>query len=227
MQRILIYGDSIQSVSEVRLVLEANSPFKTYAATEFSEALNLLDSQSFNLVIYETDSFRLKDYERVRDMRDHGYAYTVLVVAREVEPIFFENRDQSKLQWIPKPPVEKDLMGLVRKLISAKKVPQQMDRRYHTDQLADFESLSGGECILSNMYNLSRGGAYCEYSGDTTVSVGDFVRVRVRLADVQKMHTINAKVVWTTRRGRFSGRNGVGLKFVKPADVHRYLMEKV
>ena len=62
---------------------------------------------------------------------------------------------------------------------------------------------------------------------DKPLSKGDLLRIKIKLNDVERAHTLNARVVWTTEKGSFSGRSGIGMKFVKPEDIHRFLMDKI
>ena len=89
------------------------------------------------------------------------------------------------------------------------------------------ETFVSGETLPSQIYNLSMGGAYCEFFTKTNVAVGDLVKLKVHLEDVGRQHAVNAKIVWVTRNGPCTGGQGAGMKFVKYDDVYRQLMEKV
>src|SRR5690606_24744522 len=122
----------------------------------------------------------------------------------------------DRLHYMPdvhllaEPYYEKNLIGIVRKLLISKRVPKQMYRRFNTNQIAEVEELSSGASVLTSMYNLSKGGAYCEFEAADSLSVGDYIRMKVAIPDTNSEYTFNAKVVWTTPKGRFSGRFGCG-----------------
>jgi hypothetical protein len=92
---------------------------------------------------------------------------------------FYERRDKYRLNFLQKPFDDKELIGLVRKLLMTKQIPQQLYKRFRTNQLASIENLADGSRLDSNMYNLSKGGVYCEFSAEPRFAVGDVVRMKV------------------------------------------------
>src|SRR5690606_34559234 len=108
----------------------------------------------------------------------------------------------------------------------SRRVPKQLYPRFNTNQIAEIETLEDGGNLLTSMYNLSKGGAYCEFDSPTPVTVGDMVRVRIHLDEKNSDYAINAKVIWTTAKGRFSGRFGCGMKFVSSRDIYKTLLSK-
>lgn len=228
MQKILLLSQDLQEISNVRALLEGSLPFLAYCSTTLPDTVELINRQPFNLLIYDSNYFALENMGEVMELRARGGNFPVLVTARDVYSRgFFDPRKNNKMHWLQKPYQEKEIIGLIRKLMVSRVIPQQMFKRYRTDQIVDLETLASGDVIPTSMYNLSKGGAYCEHDGVKAVSVGDLIRLRFRLQEVNRDHSLNARVVWTTRKGRFSGRSGLGLKFIRPEDVHRLLMEKV
>jgi len=53
------------------------------------------------------------------------------------------------------------------------------------------------------------------------------VRLNVSLRDVHKKYDLDAKVVWTTKKGKLSGGKGIGVEFMKGSDVYRNLLSKL
>lgn len=106
------------------------------------------------------------------------------------------------------------IVGVSKKLLIARSVPQQLHYRFSTNQLTIMEVAQSGAYTMSNMYNLSKGGAYCEYDKDFDLPIGEVVKIRVHLQEVRKERSLPAKVVWKTREGAYSGRYGVGLRFI-------------
>lgn len=230
MQKILMQGLDIDSLKDLRSQIESHLPCPILMAVNGREVHDLLSKNNFHLFIYNISHFSSEQCETIKIYRQLGLSAPALIAADSVQtPIFYDLREQYKLHWLPMPYPGNELVSLVKKLISARKLPQQMYRRFHTNQPAAIEPLmtTGSQAIQSSMYNLSKGGAYCEHGGPAQLGIGDLVRMRIALSDMHRDHTLNAKVVWTTKKGRFSGRTGLGLKFVTPADVHRYLMEKL
>jgi Tfp pilus assembly protein PilZ len=109
----------------------------------------------------------------------------------------------------------------------ARRVPRQVHPRYNTNVLAQIESMVTGNPLLTSMYNLSKGGAYCEFDSDETFTVGDLVKLKVNLEDTKSDYDLSAKVIWTVKKGRFSGRFGCGFKFVSTQDAYHSLISKL
>jgi Tfp pilus assembly protein PilZ len=77
------------------------------------------------------------------------------------------------------------------------------------------------------MFNLSRGGAYFEMGKRPVMNVGDLLRLKVHLSDVEREHHIHGRVMWTTHKGHAAGGYGLGVQFMKSTDIYRRLLEKV
>jgi hypothetical protein len=140
---------------------------------------------------------------------------------------FLSNVDRLKSLYLPKPFEFKALRGITQKLVVTRAVPQQMHRRFRTQQTAILEAFASGESLATEFYNLSVGGAYLEFSDSKPrLGVGDLVRFRVNLSDVEREHSVNARVIWTTRKGVHHGGFGCGVRFIKGGDIYRQLIDR-
>ena len=99
-------------------------------------------------------------------------------------------------------------------LLITKNIPQQVHPRFITNQKAVIESAYSGDAVTSSMFNLSKGGAYCEFEADESFRIGDVLRIKIQLNDMNLERVMNAKLVWKTRRGSYSGKPGIGVKFI-------------
>lgn len=228
MQKMFLHGENAKDVAEIRSVLEANLPYSIHSSVETKTSLELLSSHLFHLLVFEAYDFSPSCEEYIREIRSKGFSYPVLVVSQKMTVSdFYLKKDQLRAHHLPKPLNEKALLGIARKLMTAKTIPQQVHRRFRTNELTRVEPLSGAQATLSNMFNLSKGGVYVEDTNVGGLSVGEMVRLRFRLDDVKTDYTLNAKVVWSTKKGRFTGQTGLGMKFVSSRDVHRYMIERM
>jgi Tfp pilus assembly protein PilZ len=188
---------------------------------------NHLNSKIFNLALFDCLEFGEAEFETIQQLKRAHSTFPVLIVASNIDKHFGEQLSfLADVHMLLKPITEKSLIGLIRKLLVAHRVPKQVYQRFNTNQIAQMEALSNGDNILSSMYNLSKGGAYCEYEGQDPISVGDLLRLKVVLDETQKEYTFNAKVVWTTTKGRFTGRFGCGFKFVSAKDTYRSMLSR-
>src|SRR5690606_33010112 len=132
-----------------------------------------------------------------------------------------------KAHFLEKPYELKALQGVARKLMVQKSINQQRHRRFKTHQQARLETYVTAETMDSKMFNLSKGGAYLEFSVRPDLGIGDIVKLQIPLAEVKREHEVNAMVVWTTRKGSYSGGFGVGLRFVQEREVYRQVLERM
>ena len=166
-------------------------------------------------------------YEHLKELTDEGHVFPIILITEKKQlPDTYNAFDMPHLHVVQEPVEEKTLFGLARKLVVSKNIPQQKFRRFRTNQVAEVEAIMEGDSLSGNMYNLSKGGAYCEFDGPRVFAVGDLVRMKINLADMKSERLMNAKVVWTTVKGRTSGRPGVGMQFVNAQDTYKYLIDR-
>lgn len=227
MQRLLFYTQSSEGLSlHIDTIERKLSVQSTVVKTE--NALRArLDEKIFHLFVVDFNLLSEKSIVLIRDLRDRGFTAPVLIVCNEADPRLVEDLAHvPDIHLLMRPFNEKGLLGIVRKLLISKEIPKQVYRRFNTNQIAHVEKLSSGDSLLTSMYNLSKGGAYFEFDADDKLTVGDVVRMKVTLSDLKSEHTFSAKVVWTTRKGKFSGRFGCGIRFVNSKDIYRMLLSK-
>ncbi len=177
-----------------------------------------LDS-SVSLVAINTPSFNSQARLAITDSRRLGYRGPIMVLSKidTVEAVK-EIKAMENVVLLEKPYDVKDLQGVVRKFILARKVEQRIYRRYHTVQRAEVEIVGRDRKSATTLFNLSRGGCYFEFPRTTEVKVGDTLRMTIELSEVNRRYAMPAKVVWTTAMG-MSGGHGVGVEFIGRGDV--------
>lgn len=226
MQKLLLQCGSLEDAPQLKSYLESRLPFEVYLSFGKNETENIITHKSIQLFIYDTGEFNEEEAQFLREIRNLGYIYPILVLAKNVDEVM-EASEKFKAHFLEKPFEFKALRGVTRKLMTQRTINQQRFRRFKTHQNAKVETYLTAESLDSKMFNLSMGGAYVEFAGKPTIGVGDIIRIQVPLQDLERRHQMNAKVVWTTRKGSYSGGFGVGVRFVKDKDVYRQLMDKV
>lgn len=228
MQRLLIHCQSnLQLGEEIKNFIQSRLPYDVTLSSSRNATVEAITQRAVHMLLYETTKFVESDLQYIRDLRQQGYFYPTLIVADTAEiPGFVNVSEKLKCHLLLKPFEYKALRGITQKLMLSRNLPQQMHRRFHTQQKAVLETYFTGEVITSQMFNLSVGGAYFEFDGKPRVAVGDLVRLKVSLYDVSREHSVNARVVWTTRKG-IQGGTGIGVRFIKGDDIYRQLMDKV
>lgn len=177
-----------------------------------------LDS-TVSMVILNTPTFSTQARSAVTDARRLGYKGPIMVLskAESLEQVK-EIKALENVVLLEKPFEIKDLQGIVRKFILARKVEQRIYRRYHTVQRAEVELEGRERKSATTLFNLSRGGCYFEFPRTTEIKVGDTVKMTIELAEVNRRYAMPAKVVWTTAMG-ISGGHGVGVEFIGRGNV--------
>lgn len=229
MNRVLIYTDADHELAEqMKIFMETRLPYEVSLSEDKAIVEETITQKPVHLLIYETKDFNEENMQYLLDLRSLGFGHPFLVVAEKLRvPNFLANVDRFKTLYLPKPFEFKALRGVTQKLVLARTIPQQMHRRFKTQQSAILEAYSSGEAHSTELFNLSVGGAYLEFSDSKPrVGVGELVRFRVNLSDVEKEHNMNARVVWTTRKGGHHGGFGCGLRFIKGNDIYRQLIDK-
>ncbi|MEO0335306.1 MAG: PilZ domain-containing protein [Pseudomonadota bacterium] len=225
MQKVLVQGKNLSEVRDIKSYLEAKLPYEIGLSMSDKDTLNIVQSRPLNLIITCLDEFNLDSAQLLKDIRAEGFQQGLLVVSSQIDPILMQAcMKVDRVHFAEKPLELKNLKGLVVKLIKTRQLPQQQFKRFRTNQKLAVESYSTGEVVESSMFNLSVGGAYFESQNKCHASVGDLIKMSVSLKDVHTSHMMNARVIWTTRKGHYSGGYGVGVKFVKNEDVYRQLL---
>jgi response regulator RpfG family c-di-GMP phosphodiesterase len=227
MQKLLFYSTSNEGLGFYLDSVERKLAVQSTVVKNDNALRARLEEKVFHLFVVDVNVLTPDVIALIQDIRERGFSLPVLVVSNEAKsPNIVDLHHMPMVHLLLRPFHEKAFLGIIRKLLISKAVPKQVYRRFNTNQIAQLERLTSGEEVLTSMYNLSKGGAYCEFDSSETLVVGDVVRMKVALNDLDSEHTFNAKVVWTTRKGKFSGRFGCGVRFVNAKDIHRMLLAK-
>lgn len=206
----------------IRKLNEIRTDFNCTFETAHAQSLPAVFDQQHAVIILNLSEWSDQDFGTINEVRLFGYAGPILVVAKmNVKKVRWvaENPD-SNLVFVEKPFDQKDLVGIIRKLLSARAVAQRIHRRFATVQDAEVEIPERAERLLSSVLNLSKGGAYIEFMADAGVSVGDIVKVKMELAQMNRTYTMAAKVVWADHGDQGMGTK-IGVEFLGPAEIQR------
>ncbi len=228
MQKLLFQYLNYDEALVLKNYLETRLPYEVLLSGFKKETEDLIASRAIHLIVYEAKEFLAKDLQFTKDLRNSGYSYPILSIADSIgiEEIAVM-LEKNKTYILEKPFEFKALAGLCRKLMTLRQVPQQRHRRFKTNQRTLVETYLSGEAVDSHMFNLSVGGAYFEFAKRPAVGVGDIVRMKITLPDVEREYAVNGRIIWTTHKGMHSGGHGCGVMFVKGNDIYRQLMDKV
>ncbi len=228
MQKILLQSDSLEDVIKMRDFFESRLPYAADISGSKRETEEYLNSFPVHLFVWETAYYGVEASSWVKELRGLGFIHPILILASTADKNVMKGSVKSdKVHFLQRPYEFKALKGLAVKLIQSRNLPQQMYKRFKTNQPLNVETYSTGEQIESSMFNLSVGGAYFETEKKPVASVGDLLKMQVNLNDVEKSHMMSARIVWTTKKGSYSGGYGVGVKFVRNEEIYKQLLEKL
>lgn len=223
MNRILLASISEEENYILRRKLEPLSRDlgRLIFATTRPQGLMFSFKDGHNLIVFNVADFTPEHRDIILKLRDNGYKGEIVVCAKARNPdVIREVNVMPSTTFIEKPYENKDLLGVVTKLLSTKEVSQRIFRRYYTMQKAEIEFTESQRKESTTLYNLSKGGAYIEFSQRENLKVGDKITLHVPLNEVRRTYEMPARVVWTTANGQ-GGGYGVGLEFVGPGDVQK------
>lgn len=190
-------------------------------ATTRPQGLLYTFKDGHHLIVLNVAEFTPEHRETILKLRNNGYNGQIIVCAKAKNfDIIREVNAMQSTVFIEKPYENKDLLGVVSKLLSTKEVSQRIFRRYYTMQKAEIEFIENNRKETTTLYNLSKGGAYIEFAQREDLKIGDKLTLHVPLNEVRRTYEMPARVVWTTANGQ-GGGYGVGLEFVGPGDVQK------
>ena len=192
-----------------------------FTMTRPRSLLSLIDQNTTSIVI-QTSEWSDEEAKWVEELRVAGYRGPVILVVKN--RVTHEKRELSaRLQvvFLDRSGDGKDVVGILRKYLAARNVQQQVYERYPTSEFAEIEFSdrpSASYSQASRLTNLSKGGAYLEFLSTTKSKaappvVGETVRLKLTLSELNRSYTMAAKVVWT-RNEEGARAQGVGVEFL-------------
>ncbi|MEQ1875258.1 MAG: PilZ domain-containing protein [Bdellovibrionia bacterium] len=225
--RILVVGRLNPESLAIQKSLKEDGQFDVSLVTRAPDAMDTITRQNIDLMIMNLQNFTKAKVQLASDLRSLGYGFPVLVLAHIIAADTYKIvSDIPNTILLEKPYEIKDLTGISEKLIDGRNVRQRIFRRYQTNETAELELFKNGQAISGKLRDLSRGGAFVEYSGPDLVT-GDMLRMNIDLKQVARRYEVNAKVVWTTRKSPWGEEPGVGVEFIKQRDYYQNLLRKM
>jgi hypothetical protein len=194
----------------------------TFSSVHTAGLVLAVDRLTASVVLNLTD-WTPKEALLIQELRRAGYKSPILVAAK-ADPVVV-NKDlrlTNDVIFLPKPFDTKDLLGILRKQLLARVVPQQRHRRFATSQDAEIEIEATGGRMITRVRNLSKGGAYLEFMTPSPLKIGEFVKVKLELKDLRRVYTFPAKVVWSNKHG--TRGLGIGVEFTGRGDLQRSIL---
>lgn len=228
MHRVLLCCKSVNDARFLKNYIETELPYEVLLSYDQKDVEASLKGRNIHLLMMQTGNVAQQDIAYAQGLRKAGFTYPMLMITDHLGALNVEElNEKHKIYFLERPFELRTLKGVARKLMVTKTVPQQIFRRYRTNIMATLETFISGEKYETHMFNLSKGGAYFEFARRPIMSIGDLLRLKVHLSDMDRDHHVHGRVVWTTHKGHAAGGYGIGVKFMKSTDIYRRLLEKV
>jgi len=228
MQRVLLNCKSIDDARFLKNYIETELPYEVILSFDQKGIEAAIKAKNIHLLMLQTGNLAAQDIAYARTIRAMGFNYPLLMITDALGDLNIEEvNEKHKIYFLERPFELKTLKGLAKKLMVTRVVPQQVFRRYRTNLSATLETFISGDKYHTHMFNLSKGGAYFEMNKKPTVAIGDLMRLKVHLSDMEREHHVHGRIVWTTHKGHAAGGYGLGIKFMKSTDIYRNLLDKV
>ena len=218
MARILLNCSSVDDLDALEKFATARLSADLTLARGDAEVARVLKTQTMHLIVRQSKLPAAADLAFARKLRRQGYARPIIIITRDAGDLAQALADDRGICLLEQPFDLNALEGLAAKMLANRPVPQQVFRRYSVDLPTTLETFISGDKIESQMFNLSRGGAYLELGQKPDVRVGDLLRIRVYLSELDRERTLSGRVMWVTPQGHAAGGYGLGLKFMKSGD---------
>lgn len=205
-----------------------NSGFDVITSHNSREAIAEIATGLYHLVIFNLKNFDYKKVELSKQLRADGHDIPLIALADNTDSAtLLEIESLQKTVVLQKPYNNKDLSGLVKKLVFGNDVGQQIHRRFRTNQTAHLEIYPTGQKLSSHIFNLSHSGAYIEVPQEASFNTGDMVKLNVRLHQINRQHKMHAEVIWVDEHINFNDGRAVGIRFLDKDEVYSHMLENL
>ncbi len=227
--KFLIVAPTIEpSTEKIMAEIQRNKLYQVAPVENILIARTYLNTGFYSCLIFDLESFSENGAATINDLREMGYSLPVIVFSEKVDKDSLARvKKLHRVALIEKPFQSSDVWGICEKLLQGKPVYQRVFRRYATAQATAVEKTLTGEKYNGSIINLSRGGAYVELTSGHVLP-GDLLKLKVQTGPLNKLHDIDAEVVWAKAAGEKStNKSNVGLRFMKTEDVYRTLLQRI
>ncbi len=185
--------------------------FAGLGVTDFSAegGVRKLEGQTDGIIINSEEW--LPAYEKlVFSFRDNGYRGPMLILAKT--PASFQpptSRAFDKIVFLNRPYNEKEMIGLVRRMVLAPLVAARQFPRIETNLACELTLTDRPGIFSAVVKNLSKGGCFIELAKALHVRIGDEVNLRIHFVNPKRSIEAKGRIAWTKGKG-----NGYGVQFM-------------
>lgn len=208
-------------------LIETRPGLTVNTALNMRQGFERLAQQPCELIVTNFDNLGDIVFKHVRNLRSVIDKTPLMVLGKVQNPTLIQQISQiSNTHVLDKPCSEKDFKGVAHKIFNEEQVYQRFHRRFATEEKAFLEIYGKNIEAETRLLNLSKGGAYLEIPARSPIKVGDLLRINVDLKETHSAHRMHGRVVWTRPVQAQPDSLGLGVAFIRAADVFREMQNR-
>ena len=151
---------------------------------------------------------------------------TIVTSATVLKDALQAAKKMKRIVVLEKPYGEKQLTQFCEKIKAGEEIYQRQHERFPTRQNAVMQRLPMKTEINAIVHNMSKGGAFFEYSS-ISAEMGDVFKISISLDRLGKLHIVYGEVVRLTGHIFGAGKLGLGIRFMDEQAAYAILAEKI
>ena len=174
------------------------------------------------IVVYEAQKVDQGVSQFIDSLRKTKFMGPVVVVATIPHKLNVEGFAASRnVEFVDKPYVGSDLVGLVWKHVVMVKEKQRQHRRFDVQEKAIIETYGTDFKTETMIHNISEGGVLIQ-GALKGLREGELLRIHFNFDKIKKERVMSARVVWLKKGS--DNKQQAGLQFVSQKSVYKYLL---
>ncbi len=214
--KFLLFAPEIEGSEDLKNEIENSGIGNVERARNLDLARTQVSSGEVQGIILNLKIFNLREVSLVDLFYALNNDIMVIVVSRQIaEAAYAKVKDLKHVVLLQRPFREAKVIAMFcKKLIAGRESFRRDHFRYSANQHGSIEVLSNSKVHLGIVINISRGGALFESDHDMNLMDHDIVRLGIQLSQINKIHIMNAEVVWISPIDPQTKKMSIGLKFM-------------
>jgi hypothetical protein len=153
------------------------------------------------LVVVDLEKWMPSDELVLSELRTAGYNGPVIVLTKRLNESASADYAAEKIIFFDRSKGNQELSGIARRMLVGSLIAARKHPRHPTDESAEVQVAGNPKFFACKVRNMSKGGAFLELDTACALHVGDLLTVKIRLAQVNRIYTVRARVAWVKMPG--------------------------
>lgn len=225
-KKVLVLNEKTEDAESIEnsYASSTEQAFSVSSVFEAKDAVKSLQNKDTDLLVFNLQDFSKKKLNAVTELRKLGIDFPLLSIANTYDEEAYKFVSQlDKAVLLNKPFTDKQLITLSSKMIEGDAATQRKFPRFGTQEKAYLSLYPNGEPTEVEVKDLSKGGACFVAPIGVGFRVGDVIKVRLYLDDVERNHNFFGQVMWMdliTDEGKYY----IGVKFMSESQIFKSLL---